>query len=488
MKRVRALVFAIVALAPSGCGRACSCTEGEKVYEHVDGPVKVEFVRRTRWSGGRVPGRITTFVLRVGYEPPIELPVDCSAVDLAEDPTGQLVAWRCQEHADAAWSLLRLVGRRRWFLDCPADELGRRAKPDFSAARPVADVAPRIFSCSGHQMDATMMSWLVDEVRAQGGDDHVGAFFAATADAELPAAGPLDLWLTALRKLGPGERRAVEAATCPSLSDARANDCAYMRAARICPFESPSVGEAAIARLDAALADNVAKVRPCPITWPAIVAARTRGKDAGAKACAALARAPTPLAYTVIAATGTRCEAAARAECKDLVDCDGGPCGADEMARRARAWLAGAERDADGLRPFSASLPIEGARIAAALAQGPLPADAIARRARAHYAYDPGSPALPSCMRSGLDAGDPYHCEYRPSPWDLCALPMDAGTFDLMGCRLRIDDRARTIVNAGRVCVEVGAACRFEECCGSATCVRSRCEAPSTSPSASATP
>jgi hypothetical protein len=110
--RRAARILSVVALLGLGCGPRCGCAEGDEVLETLDGPVKVELVRQTRWTGGRLPGPISTFYVRVHTNPPFDEWVECHEAELAGDEEGKAVAFRC---ADApTWTVLRPVRALGW--------------------------------------------------------------------------------------------------------------------------------------------------------------------------------------------------------------------------------------------------------------------------------------------------------------------------------------------------------------------------------------
>src|SRR5262245_55174138 len=115
--RQRALLFAFI-FGCTACGRSCGCVEGEKTYETLRGKVNVSLVRKVHWTGGRIPGPLTSFYVHVETTPPFDEPVLCDHVELAEDDAGKNVAFRCD--GTAAWTVLRLRGGDRRLVECDA--------------------------------------------------------------------------------------------------------------------------------------------------------------------------------------------------------------------------------------------------------------------------------------------------------------------------------------------------------------------------------
>ena len=125
-RRVKQAAVPVLLLGiATGCGRSCGCIEGERTYEHLDGKVKVELVRHVVWSGGKIPGPLTSFFVRIGTTPPIEEAVACDHLDLAEDDAGKHVGFRCKGTAE--WTVVRLRGGDRRLRECNAP-VGTSAK------------------------------------------------------------------------------------------------------------------------------------------------------------------------------------------------------------------------------------------------------------------------------------------------------------------------------------------------------------------------
>lgn len=461
-RRTLALIAAI-GLGASACGRSCTCIEGEKTYETLDGKVKVTLVRTTKWEGGGrgPPAPVSRFALRVAATPEFDVSVPCDHVDMDEDDAGALIGWRCK--GERTWNLIRIVGAKH-FEDCLAREVGDGDHPDYAAAKPLVDVAARVALCGGFSAD------LIDVVRAERGAAGVGRLFGDTAD-DGGSYGS-DPWSFHVTRVTPAERAEVERATCPALRDEGASAMRTIHAARLCAWDD-AAARAALGRLRAlpsstyAPSDDLGQVAQ----WSALIALANRRKEAGALACAgdgAVAELGA-LRDAMIALGGAPCAGHA-VDCSRARLCDAGACAQAELTAELEAWAKGAtaEPGPSALRELAPAPPDDLAATAAAGLLGPLPRDILTQRGRGAYAMDSGDG--PWCNDVEIEAGTPCACATMPTaPFALCALAPDGGFAVVDSCRLRVDDRARTIGAPTRACLALGEAC-YGGCCKPLVC------------------
>ncbi len=456
------LVVAVASLL-GGC-RACTFEEGERVYERVDGAVHIEVVRQSSRGPAAIFSNVG-FVLRVSTSPPFDEWLPQCMVEkyaIGEDPTGKLIAFRC-DMAGSSWHLLRVGSSGAHVVDC-SNDLGVMPKPDFTKARPLADVAPEIVAChekgegTGGRALADVYAALEDLLREVGGAPAVRTFFAKTSDREVPHRAdedPEEPWMAAMSKLPPAEREAVERDLCTALTNP-ASDTAYVRAARRCTLDDPRVGEAALERVRTALTTgpklSTPSKWPSALDWAMPIATMHKPADAGAAACAFVASASPDdrreeLAFTAIAVSKTKCAAMrtlSPVPCNSWLDCDAGLCTASELQGSFDSWHLDKPESTDaGVRTRAPSRPRHDPVLAAMYASGPLPREMVLRNARRHYELDLG--IGPSCD-TAQGAGTPCHC--TTLPWEtpeLCNIPLDGGRLVVEHCSLRADDREKRV-------------------------------------------
>lgn len=481
MRRARLAVPAVLFATAVGCGRGCGCVEGEKTYETLDGKVKVELVRRVVWTGGRVPGPVTKFYVRVHTGPPFSHEVGCAYVDLAEDEEGRYVAYRCRgEEADRGWKVLRLRGGDAYLFDCEPP-VGAGASPVFADVDPVAKAADRLAGCilkgAPSPPASQQLPVLVRAIVEDAGPDEAAAFVARLASEEIPPAVDVrDPWDRAFGALPEPARSRLASELCPTVSDADAPPRRWVRAVRSCPLDGEGVARSARRRFVATLRDEGAyqaiaddSTSIDAFHWAALLT--TTADDA----CEAL---PTlrhddpriPIVIDLIARTRTRCTGDVSAElgvpCGSSIACDGGLCAADRVHEIVSGVAAGARALDGGLRAPALSSPDPiVARLSALYAQGPLPKEVSARNARLTYEVWPAEGK--SCADE-IPTGSPCVCSSFDSLLG-CELPLDGGTLDHWDCVLRADDSKKRI-EVTRACGGLYRGCAIVSCCPGHRC------------------
>lgn len=443
----------LVALTLVACGRSFGCIEGEKTYETFDGKVSMVLVRKVEWSGGKIPGPVTDFFVRVGTQPGFEEPVDCDRLDFAEDELGTHVAFRCT--GAPSWTVLRLRGGDARLRECDALDGDR---PDFTRLTPLHAATDRILRCA--RDPGAVAKALIRAVRQDEGRE------AALDVVDRLASGPLNVnddnvWPYAMDALDEQDRDMALGKLCTTLG-AEAEHAAperYLRAVRICDHASAGPAALAILRTRAALGGEEPDrekrdVASAVLLWAAALGSRESARAAGEAACRGLEilrhregdewqEDRVRVLATVLGRTGTRCDALVHWHvrvCGELVECDGALCSSEHLATFSRSWDR-PERGAGNVRlePVIPELPLA---VLHAMRAGPLPGWVVRRQARLHYTQ--ADAGLVDCDRE-LEAGTPCHCELHD--WELCQL--DAG--DSYGasstCRFRVDDVHRALVD-----------------------------------------
>lgn len=494
--RALAARFAIVALVTStaGCGRDCGCCSGEKTYETLDGPVKVELVRSVHTpSSHMITFPKTQFALRVHTSPPFDHAVPCSKVQMAEDDTGKLVAFRCE--GDAPWHVLRLRSGDRRLLDCSAP-VGVKDVPDFASLPPLAASVDRILGCASTQAVpgyTPEVAWgeLVRSIGEDAGRQpalDLVKKLATRPPADSNASGGIDPWLSALEALPAEDRKTAFVPACAALGDAHASPLAYVRGARLCDLEGSGLASEAIARFRAGLADTGPEGRanqlrdPSPhVAWAAVIALRNDPTTAGTVACEALGRMRVTslshgtLALAAIGVSRTRCDAVRslpdHPPCGKDFDCQGALCGQPFFEAPIRAWVDQATADvaAGSARPQIVSgHQRTGVLMAALYAQGDLPEEIVIRNARRRYTFE--SSSAPSCDDT-LPFGAPCRCAGF-DPGIFCFTPAASKETTSNTCRFKVDDARRLFVDVRHVCAQRGEGCgaNRQPCCAGLTC------------------
>lgn len=454
------LVFFVLA---AGCGRSCGCLSGEKTYEAIDGKVKVELVRKVVWSGGKVPGPITTFVVRVHTTPPIDHVVPCDHVDLAEDDEGMNVAFRCKGAGE--WDVLRLRGGDEHLYDCRAPA-GTAAKPAFAKLEPVALVADRILDC-----DAKNTAPLVRAIAKDAGGEEAVRFVVRVVGME--SGGGLS-WPDAYLALGDAARARARSEICPAAADVKAPAYRWVRAVRTCPLDADGVVAAADEHFRKGLEPlRGGGARTYDVQAFEWAAALTKDGDAACKALSKLAPDDKRRRHvlSVVARINERCDADAAAKigapCSRTIVCDAGLCDADRVAASLAEDVRNARELDGGLRAAGVPLPdTAAAQLGALYAQGAPPKDVVRKNLRFTYAVHPAEGA--GC---GDDepTGAPCVCGVSLYDPDVCALPLDGGAYELGTCVIRAVD-ARKRIEVTRSCGGLRNGCEKVTCCPGLHC------------------
>lgn len=494
-------------LGPTAC-RGCGCVSGEKVYEKIDGKVKVSLVRSTGWTkDGKGVEPHSSFHLHVETTPAFDepLPPGCSHVDMAEDDDGKNVAYRCKRSGE--WTVLRLRGADRRVRECNAT-VGTGDKPRFEDLTPVRVAVPRIAECSTHQGEK--MAYQQEQlVRAVIEDDGVDAGVEVGASlAKLPLKDSRgdDPWVGALAALDASGRDKLMSKTCEALSSNVAIESppAYVRAALRCPVDAPAVIARARDVLAARLADglppkalsdagtdaqrvqdNVREERERALLWAARIAVQREPASAGNVACdMAGTRDPSELRAAqhnallfVLGRTKTACPAVERwlvpTPCSPALDCDGGLCDYDELLASFDGDV-GIVGDA-GVR-VEPKWPAHDQLLMFALrGGGSLPIEFATVNDRRHYPIT--SPDGGLCTDEGLDAGAPCRCT-ELNQGDICRSRASEATFRHAHCAVHFDDKKRRIDDVRRACERQGVECDTKDrfCCGGLRCTNGKCE------------
>lgn len=511
-RRARALAVAALLFGPAACGRSCGCVEGEKAYESIDGKVKVELVRKTHWTGGKIPGPVSDFYIRVHTTPVIDhliLGGGCDHVDMAEDDAGKNVAWRCK--GNGPWSVLRLRGGNRYVNECTAPSVGTEKKPAFDKLEKLSSAADRIVGCPVPygQAQYVVANWseLLRSIEEDEGADVTAQTMVRLAARPIETGD--DSWNVAFLARSADLRARALKTICPTLERADADMTMYARAAMFCPFDGPGVGAAAVAQLDRLLKRPVVIPRSLAgneldagaasvqltvshryaLEWAAVIATKRSPAAAGAAACANAPAAPEGsdeygsggvvprrVAAAVIAVTKTKCEAA-RAwleppPCGEDLDCDGGLCSEKEIAGRLEAWAGQGDLGLDGgARPPPSLLPLQRPTLLGyAYSQGPLDREISTRNARRHYAQADGGD-VPQCDDEDAGNGIACFCDERSLPFTICSMPVAKTRGEYGPCAFHIDDAKKRIDDVKRVCSGEGGSCSFGKvCCGPYKC------------------
>ncbi|MCA9588549.1 MAG: hypothetical protein KC657_24700 [Myxococcales bacterium] len=487
MRAKRAALLALVLLGPTACGRGCGCVEGETSYEKLDGKVKVELVRSTKWTGGRIPGPVSHFMVRVHTTPRFDEPVGCTKVDLAEDREGKFVAFRCK--GAESWTVLRLRGGDRRLRECDAP-VGDGRKPDFAQLGPVRDATSRLLACvsQGGLSASRVVEEIARSITEDDGDDVASRVVVDLAASTLEPAdgGERDPWRAGFAALSDRGRELAHAGLCRGLAQPDVEPTRYARAAARCSHDGAAPNALAQFRrwfatseppADRGAAEEVRarRLRASALRWATWVAAEGAPEEAGKLACELGGGAPgevsRTLAAMLVAHAQTKCPGVAswrrRPPCGD-VDCDGGLCSAGEVRARIDGHLVRDALDDAGARawpvPPSESLAVLGAWHA----QGPLPRSITLPNARVHYALvsPDGGPRCTDELRRGT----PCVCT-APQVGMACAFRDDETRGEYGGCQLHFDDARRRIDEITCACVEVSESCRAgKRCCGGLRC------------------
>jgi hypothetical protein len=465
---------------------------GDTTYERLAAKVPLSLVRTVDVSGGRMPGSVIHFSVRVETSPPFDEPVECDRVDLAEDTEGKNAAYRCAGTAD--WTVLRLRGGDRRVRECKAP-VGTAKLPRFDALGPVRSAADRILACAKtdeRYQEIELTRAVLEDEGAGGAIDVV-----STLAARRPG-GSDDPWNAALRVLDDASRAAVMAQVCHALAAVPPlSPSLFVRAARQCPFDAQGVEAGALAMLRARFSEGppgtigtgrMAGPDAIPRfahVWAAVLASDKNPKEAAAAACAAapgLAGAPREsterrIVTELLVRAGSSCPAIHEwlepPPCEASLDCDGGLCNLGELARDTERWREAARSGPDGdagIR-FEPGLAGEARMLLAiALLEGTLPRSLRIPNERRRYPFaDAGDRAR--CEDATLDAGAPCRCGELPE-YERCHLGLEETRLRYGYCSVRVDDAHRAMADAVRACEPAGAKCNWSSvvCCAGLRC------------------
>lgn len=472
------MLIAVVGLSTASC-RSCGCVEGEKTYEHIDKPIKVELVRSTHWASGRIPGPMSDFSIRVHATTPFDEPTYCTKVNLAENETGTLVAFRCVDPQRTPWTLIRLGKSGRHFLECAPPLDGD--EPDFGDVPPLAQAASKIVGCfesPASQTYGDVFKNLADELRETNGDQAVVRFMIEAAGSDGTTNG--DPWTTQLAELKPSDRALVLKGVCPALLDASTTSMRWIHAAAECPLDDPAIGNVALERVRASFKDEPGDVSTLAYWDPSfahavLIAMRAHASEVATAGCAYLAQARSDIralfAEAAIAYTKATCPNVGKLYglCDESLDCDGGLCTAETLRPEIERWAM--QTMADGGRTFASPSDSHRVLLAATYAQGPLPAEVALSNARRHYAIDLGTGT--ACFERG-DAGVTCACSNAPSDYELCTMAVDGGRFTSQSCSFLVDDKKKTIGDPRHACGNAGDQCISDQDC----CIQTTCKQP----------
>jgi len=315
-----------------GC-RSCGWDEGEKTFESLDGPTKVELVRETHWGGGEFGAApVSHFVIRVHTNPPFDEPTTCTRAQFAENDRGNLIAFRCD--SSDTWKIIRVGHANRHFFECST--VLDAKKPDLSKAHLLADAAPVIVQCNdtpGAKNWQELYASLALELRDEGGS--VSRFLADTA--ESPG---IEGWIAVVPSLSAPERADLEKRLCPSLL-AESAPRAYERAARVCPLDRTDVADAALLRVKRTLSSPPPE-EDASFDWALLAALGSHASDVGDAVCAAAN--PNDQALAALAASKVKCASVASLlenACGES-QCGDHTCKPSELAGEIDAWRAAA--------------------------------------------------------------------------------------------------------------------------------------------------
>lgn len=484
-RRWLALLF--LGFVPTACGRSCGCVDGEKTYETLEGKVNVSLVRKVKWTGGKIPGPVTSFFLHVETTPPFDEPIrGCDHVDMVEDDSGRHIGFRCK--GTASWSVLRLRGGDRRIRECDAP-IGEGKKPDFTKLESVRKSADRILSCPDidvYSTNAELTRSIAEDEGAAAAIDFVSQTLASR---EVPEAFIVDPFDRGLDALAPSSRTKAMAQLCEALDDASGKEggARYLRAALRCPFDSPNAGRGAVTIFGALLSPHGdrSKTAERALYWAAMIGSEKTPAEIGRVACAAattdLAGSRRAIVAGVLGQTKTKCDGVvgwleSPALCSSNVDCDGGLCSESELASDTAFWREALSLNADGgLRSEPFTPNEERAVLRAAQVRGGLPKPLVLANARRHYALaGADDESLMPCSDGSLNTGASCRCPSLPD-YVRCAISADGGPIPRVRyeyCSLHVDDAKKRFDDIKRICESEGARCDFSSlyCCGGLAC------------------
>lgn len=487
----RAFVIASLLLATSACGRGCTCFSGEKTYESLDGKVKVTLVRKTHWAGGKVPGPISDFFVRVDTEPPFDEEVGCDHIDMAEDKEGKNVAFRCK--GKPVWTVLRLRGGDRRIRECNAP-VGTDKKPKFEALEPIKVAARHILECErvrpSYQLEQVIRALVEDS----GPDPAIDLLMELSAKT-LASPSAFDAWDSGRNALDKAAHAKLMTKLCTTLTKTQdlPSYQTYVRAALRCPIDSPAIADGALAMFKKSIADaSIPTKEPDPSSAAHRAAAFSatlalpHPKEAGAIACDAAPKGPRGIIGGVLAITKTPCLAidawltpdGGTPLCNEVLDCgDAGLCKAADLAPSVEGISKLRELPGDGgLRDEVLFGDDQRLQLAAAYVKGPLPPMLLLANQRRNYTFEQGDAgsSTTACDDDNLDAGAPCKCNFY-NDWYRCALEKNAKEVRHEYCAFRVDDQRHQFTNVRRMCELDTCDSINHRCCGGLRCDVGKC-------------
>jgi hypothetical protein len=492
-------IFALLLLGvvPTACGRSCGCVEGEKTYETLDGKVKASLVRKVKWTGGKIPGPLTTFHLHVETTPPFDEPIrGCDHLDLAEDDAGKHIAFRCK--GTQSWSVLRLRGGDRRIRECDAPVGDSNSKkPDFTKLEPVRKAADRILNCEDGDVYYTTTE-LTRAISEDDGKDAAALFVGDLSQRPVPESYIIDPFERGLDALdGPSRSKAMARLCSAGLGGGGSSEI-YLRAALRCSLDSPEAADAGrgagamftkLLRPDG----DKSKTGDRALYWAAMIGAEKIPTEIGKAACDAIADATQrqdlkgsrkAIVAAVLGYTKTKCDAVSAfldgqqpTMCTTNIDCDGGLCTENDLANDLSSWKESLALNGDGGLRTDPFTPNEERAVlrAAYVRGGGLPKSLVLANARRHYELAGlNDDELAYCSDDKIDAGAHCRCPDVPD-YIRCAITSDGGAIPRVRyqyCSLRVDDAHKRFDDIKRICEVESAHCDFSSlnCCGGLKC------------------
>lgn len=457
---------------------------GEKAYEKHHGSIDAQLVRKTTYEGGgtKVPLPFSTsrFFVRVETTPPFEEPVGCEKVVFADDGKGKHLAFRCEDKA--AWTVLRLRGGDVRLRECDAP-IGTAdpKRPDFSKLTSLSVAAPRLDECG------TSPALITKSILADEGEAPALAVVDAWATAGLD-----DKWAGGARALPPAAVEKAFATLCESLLPTAPGVSLhrFLIAVGRCKLDDPRVGETAIARLRAMLAEIAQAEYPAgsdeqagSVRWAIAIALRHRPAETGALACASLATpagkrfdaAITDSLLTAIGRSKTRCDRLAplltSPPCGPEIECGNAICEAPALAKDTDDWTISTFAETARLsasRRTPPSEPRHGRALLFALrVNGPLPPAIGLGFARRRYPVAPSPSGAPACSR-GVPPSVPCTCDTDlKGSSALCDVDPVTLRAEHGRCNFHVDDVKKRLDDVRSMCRPAGSGCDedVDDCC-----------------------
>jgi len=162
--------------------------------------------------------------------------------------------------------------------------------------------------------------------------------------------------------------------------------------------------------------------------------------------------------------------------------CDDQPCSRAQHLEAIETWLASAEQRqaADHIERVGWVPSYDAMFYAALSVQAPLSPAARTRLARRSYDIKI-APEVKLLCDERLPAGTPCDCRLERNRNAFCRLPLGGGFSRLedLRCEVKVDDKARLVGWARKVCSGAGGTCSSEsDCCPDLACEASVCAVP----------